>query len=152
VVAIFLDAIRAGRPITIFGSGNQVRDFLYVSDAVSGVLAVAAAGRNGTWNVGTGVATSINALLGHLESALGPVAGVSRVQPRPGDIESSRLVVERIRSELGWASLVSLPAGIREVAARPGRRVPREVARPSSHFGGTLPRTRPREPVGAWPP
>jgi UDP-glucose 4-epimerase len=59
VVAIFMGRLRAGETATIFGDGNQERDFVFVGDVVAAVLA-AAGGTQGTYNVGTGRATSVN--------------------------------------------------------------------------------------------
>jgi UDP-glucose 4-epimerase len=129
VVAIFTDALRAGRPVTIHGDGEQVRDLLYVADAVSGTLAAAmaaapapdAAFRDGTWNVATGVATSINGLLRELEAILGPAAAVVRAPRRAGDVRISRLSVGRIARELGWRPAWSLADGLRDLAGWSGR-------------------------------
>src|SRR4051794_1434748 len=62
VIAIFLDRLRDGQDMEIFGDGNQTRDFVYVGDVVAGLLAAAAAPAGGVYNVGSGVATSIRAL------------------------------------------------------------------------------------------
>jgi UDP-glucose 4-epimerase len=146
VVAIFVDAIGQGRPITIFGSGDQVRDFLHVSDAVSAVLTVAAASRTGTWNVGTGVATSINELVAHLEAASGTFAQVVSGESRAGDVESSRLLIDRIRHELGWAPRTALRAGLQALAGSATLSEPVEDRPRSQESGHTRrhPRTRDR--------
>ena len=61
VVAIFTDRLRAGDAVTIFGDGEQTRDYVYVGDVVAAV--VAAIGRDGgVFNVGTGTETSVNEL------------------------------------------------------------------------------------------
>ena len=61
VVAIFTDRLRAGESVTIFGDGEQTRDYVYVGDVVAAVLA--AVGRDGgVFNVGTGTETSVNEL------------------------------------------------------------------------------------------
>src|SRR5207244_1518282 len=99
VVAIFADALRAGRPITIVGTGEQVRDFLYVADAVDGILAIVDATRSGTWNVSTGSATSILELLRALEALTGTTAASTHAPPRPGDVTASCLSNARIAAE-----------------------------------------------------
>ncbi|MEA2622113.1 MAG: UDP-glucose 4-epimerase [Chloroflexota bacterium] len=139
VVAIFIETVLARRPVTIFGSGEQVRDFVHVGDAVSGVLAVARTHLTGTWNVGTGVASSINALLSQVTSAMGHGTSVNHAPARVGDVASSRLLIERIRSDLGWAPRVSLAAGIRDLAARATAGAPSADPDP-----GSRPRTAPR--------
>src|SRR5262245_28910819 len=61
VVAIFLERLAAGQPTAIFGDGEQTRDFVYVGDVVRGLLA-AQGHLGGTFNIGTGVETSVAAL------------------------------------------------------------------------------------------
>jgi UDP-glucose 4-epimerase len=60
VVAIFMDRLAAGENVRIFGDGEQTRDFVYVGDVVRAMLA--AVGKPGVFNVGTGVETSVNTL------------------------------------------------------------------------------------------
>ena len=88
VVAIFMDRLRAGEPVTIFGDGEQTRDFVYVGDVVAAMLAAAARDGGGVFNVGTGVETSVNAALRRLprDGRRGRRAGVragARGRPAP---------------------------------------------------------------------
>ncbi len=112
VVAIFMDRVRAGEPVTIFGDGEQTRDFVYVGDVVDAVLA--AAGRDGgTFNVGTSTETSVNQLF----EACRRVAGVE-VEPayaaaRPGDALRSVVDVSLAESALGWRPATGLDEGLR---------------------------------------
>jgi UDP-glucose 4-epimerase len=112
VVAIFADSLRDHRPITIFGTGEQVRDFLYVKDAVAGIVAVATAPMSGTWNVSTGTAVSIRALLGQLETLTGVTAAVRWAAARSGDVGASCLANDMIAADLSWAPRYSLAAGL----------------------------------------
>lgn len=113
VVAIFMDALLQGRPVTLHGGGRQTRDFLYVQDAVSGLLSVVAAAGSGTWNVATETSTSLIELLSTIERTLGCTAHVHRGPSRPGDVETSSLCTDRIRSELGWGAIHTLRDGLR---------------------------------------
>jgi UDP-glucose 4-epimerase len=62
VVAIFAEAILHGRKPKIRGDGGQTRDYIYVGDLVEAAARAASTGRGGTWNLGTGVETSVNRL------------------------------------------------------------------------------------------
>ena len=62
VVAIFIDRMKRGEKVTINGDGEQTRDFVYVSDVVAANMAAAEGEWQGSFNVGTGVETSINQL------------------------------------------------------------------------------------------
>jgi UDP-glucose 4-epimerase len=111
VVAIFLDRMAAGEETTIFGDGEQTRDFVYVGDVVAAVLA-AAPHEGGTFNVGTGVETSIN----ELHAACRRVTGYDREPryepPRPGDIRRSVTDPSLAARDLGWKAAQSLDEGL----------------------------------------
>ena len=115
VVAIFAEALMAGQPIVIHGDGEQTRDLLHVADAVSGTLAVAAADTDGTWNVGTGRATSVRDLLRMLEQAVDRTVPVGHGPPRAGDVRSSVLAADRIAADLGWRPTWPLERGVTTV-------------------------------------
>jgi UDP-glucose 4-epimerase len=112
VVSIFLERIAASAPPTIFGDGEQTRDFVYVGDVVRGVLA--AAGRDGgIFNVGSGVETSVNELYAACARVVGSTAAPSYGPARPGDVVRSVVDPTRAREQLGWEAQVSLADGLR---------------------------------------
>lgn len=111
VVAIFTDRLRAGEGVTIFGDGEQTRDFVFVGDVVGAVLA-AMGHDGGTFNVGTGTEVSVNELF----EACRRVAGID-VEPayapaRAGEILRSVLDASLAERELGWRPQVSLEQGL----------------------------------------
>lgn len=112
VVPIFAERLRSGRPVEIYGSGEQSRDFVHVYDVVDALLVLLNADRDGTWNVGTGRAVTVNGLLARLEDALGPAVEVVRGPARTGDVERSRLSVDAIERELGWSARYELAEGV----------------------------------------
>ena len=115
VVAIFTERLQGGQPILINGTGAQQRDLVYVADVVSSLLAMARSDRNGTWNVGTGVSTSILELLRALEGELGPATEVRHGPPRPGDVNNSRLAIDSIGRDLGWRPEYDLAGGVADM-------------------------------------
>src|SRR6266498_556946 len=70
VVAIFAEAILSGRTPKIRGDGGQTRDYIYVGDLVEATARAAASEKSGTWNLGTGVETSVNRLFTMIAGAL----------------------------------------------------------------------------------
>jgi UDP-glucose 4-epimerase len=113
VVAIFSQALLAGRPTKIFGDGSDTRDYVFVDDVVDAF--VKAAGETGggqRFNVGTGVETSVRQL--HSEIAQ---AADGRDEPefhpaRLGDLRRSCLDISRAKQVLGWAPTVDLADGV----------------------------------------
>ncbi len=118
VVAIFSNLIIANRPVTIFGSGEQTRDYVFVGDVVAANMLVTEAELgDGTgiddraFNVGTGSETSVNQLARELMSAAGREVPVKHEAERPGELEWNCLQTAKLR-ELGWEPAVSLSDGL----------------------------------------
>ena len=118
MVAIFAQQLGAGAQVTIYGDGEQTRDFVNVADVVDALMTMLdlpADIAGGVWNVGTGEAVSVNALLDRMEAVAG--RSVERVYgaAREGEVRSSRLSIELAERELGWRPRVSLDEGLRQV-------------------------------------
>jgi UDP-glucose 4-epimerase len=112
VIAIFLERLRKGEETVIYGDGTQTRDFVYVGDVVRAMIAAAAASGGGTFNVGTGVATSVD----ELHRLCAEIAGVDRepryAAARPGDLRHSVIDPSRAADELGWSAEKTLAEGL----------------------------------------
>ena len=111
VVAIFLNAMAAGGETRIYGDGQQTRDFVHVDDIVRALLA--AVGRGGAFNVGSGVETSILELHQLCSAVTGDLREPSLALAREGDVLRSVLDVSRIGRDLGWQHEVPLDDGLR---------------------------------------
>jgi UDP-glucose 4-epimerase len=119
VVAIFCGRILAGRPLTIFGDGLQTRDYVHVADVASAIHRVAVGplpapgGVNErSYNIGTGVATSVVDLAKTLLDAAGMSAPIEFAPKRPGELQDSCLNVDKSRGVLGWTPRMSLAEGL----------------------------------------
>jgi UDP-glucose 4-epimerase len=112
VVAIFCGRMLAQQPCTIYGDGEQTRDYVYVSDVVRASLAALNSSASGAFNIGTGQETSVN----QLYSALARIAGNSQppiyTAMRPGEQRRSVISPVRAAAELGWRPEVSLNEGL----------------------------------------
>jgi UDP-glucose 4-epimerase len=115
VVPLFITAIAAGEPVTIFDDGNQSRDFTYIDNVVAAnLLAADAEGANGRiFNVSAGAPASVNELADTVGRLLDkPVAREYR-PPRPGDLRDSWADVSEARSVLGYEPRISFEDGLR---------------------------------------
>jgi UDP-glucose 4-epimerase len=116
VVAIFMQRILAGLAPTIFGDGEQVRDFVYVEDVVAANLAAlrvaTADDEMAVFNVGTGRATSVNALWRVIEAITRPSVGAYHEPVRSGDVQRSVLDPARAARQLGWRPTVTIEDGL----------------------------------------
>lgn len=108
VVAIFHDRLLAGEPLDIHGSGLQVRDFVHVSDVAAAVSAALAVDQDVTWNVASGVATTILDLAKSMAEALGLPLDVRHCPRRLGDVESSLLSPATLLASGLWRQPLTL--------------------------------------------
>lgn len=133
VVAIFCNRLLKSEGLTIFGDGEQTRDYVFVRDVVAAnMLATDAdmgelAGLDSrAFNVGTGIGTSVNRLAGVLEKVSGRAPGREHKPERPGELRHSTLDASLLRSR-GWAPAFTLEQGLREtydhIAAQTAKRV-----------------------------
>lgn len=113
VVAIFSQALLAGRPTKIFGDGSDTRDYVFVDDVVDAfVRAAGPAGGGQRFNVGTGVETSTRELHTAIAKAVGAADEPEFHPPRLGDLRRSKLDITRAREVLGWRPQVALTDGV----------------------------------------
>lgn len=119
VISIFADRARAGRDLTIFGDGNQTRDFVYVGDVARLVsTAVFHAAGNGTVvNVGTGQENSVRSLAEHVVATCSSRSQIRHAPARAGEIVRSVAAVDRARTLFDFSANVELAAGLRATLA-----------------------------------
>jgi len=114
VVSVFLEKIRAGETISIWGDGGVVRDYLYVSELADAL--VLAAERDTTtskiFNVGSGKGTSLSEMLSVMGEASGRTPKVEYLPARSLDVPANILDTERAERELGWSAEVELREGV----------------------------------------
>ncbi len=121
VIPLFVTAISAGEPITVFGDGEQRRDFTYVTNAVDGTIRAAeAADASGRiFNVAASAPASVNDVAAAIGQVLGkPVEKVFE-PPRVGDIRDSWADISAAREVLGWEPTVGLEEGLAPDRRRP---------------------------------
>jgi UDP-glucose 4-epimerase len=114
VVAIFIGKLLAREPVTIYGSGEQERDYVSVMDVVAANRVALVSGENDTINIGTGVATSVNALYEKISHLQNGAPALRRAPARAGELERSVLDVEHAQKVLGWRPARTLEEGLHE--------------------------------------
>ncbi len=119
VVAIFCGNILDGRPLTIFGDGQQTRDYVYVTDVVDATWAAStralppvALVDARSFNVGTGIGTPVLAIAESLMRAAGRPAAIAHAAERPGEQRHSFVHVGKAERLLGWRPSVALEEGL----------------------------------------
>jgi UDP-glucose 4-epimerase len=118
VVPRFITAIADGRPVTIYGDGEQRRDFTFVENVVDANVAAASAERvsGAVLNVATGRPTTVNELAEAIGSLLGRSVERDEQPERTGDVRDSWADIARARELLGWEPRTGLDEGLRLAA------------------------------------
>jgi UDP-glucose 4-epimerase len=112
VVAIFARRLLAGQRCTVYGDGEQTRDYVYVADVAEAAEIALTSGATGVVNISTGRETSVNALHRHVAAAIGVEREPEYAAPRPGEVRRSGLANARARALLGWEPRNPLERGI----------------------------------------
>ena len=119
VIPCFAKACLTGEGVTVYGDGEQTRDFVMVEDAVRANLkaADAAAAAGTVCNVAAGRRCSLNELVGHFSALLGREVVAHYEAPRLGDVRDSHACLQRARDLLGYEPRVGLREGLRQTLA-----------------------------------
>ena len=116
VISLFATALLEGRQPTIYGDGEQTRDFTYVANVVDGVLraceAPKAAGE--VINVATGGRISLNELLRVMSGFVGARVVPIYLEERAGDVKDSQADITKARELLGYTPIVSFEDGLKQ--------------------------------------
>jgi UDP-glucose 4-epimerase len=110
VVAIFSGHLHEGRAPKLYGHGRPTRDYIYVADVVSALMA--ASGKAGVYNIATGVETDVLGVWKGLSDTAGIEIEPELADLRPGELQHSRLDISHAEAELGWKPQVPIAEGL----------------------------------------
>jgi UDP-glucose 4-epimerase len=111
VVAIFAGRLLADDPCTIYGDGEQTRDYVFVDDVVDAFVRASDKGGGLILNIGTGVETSVNDLYGTMARVAGVDRAATLAPARAGELPRSSLDASRTGIQLGWKPWTDLATG-----------------------------------------
>jgi nucleoside-diphosphate-sugar epimerase len=119
VISVFATALSEGRRPTIYGDGEQTRDFTYVANVVDGVLRACEAPKapGEVMNVACGTRISLNELLAVMNRIVGTRLEAIYKEDRPGDVRDSQADITKARELLGYEPHVDLEEGLRQTIA-----------------------------------
>lgn len=117
VVAIFARRLLENKPITVFGDGEQTRDFVFVEDVVEANARALAKRVRGGFNVGTGLETSVNALVASMLEITGATSVVEHQDARAGEQRRSVISANKLRQATGFAPETPLKVGLEKTIA-----------------------------------
>jgi len=116
VVAIFCSKLLRGEEAVVHGDGLQTRDFVFVDDVIKANLLAMKYGKNGCFNVGTGLETDINTIFDKVKASTGSAQERINGPGMPGEQRRSVISFDLIKKEMGWSPSVSLDDGIQKTA------------------------------------
>jgi UDP-glucose 4-epimerase len=117
VVAIFAARMIAGEACTIFGDGNQTRDYVFIDDVVHGFVRAVERGSGKLVNIGTGLETSVNGLYKLLAETIGYTGEPGTGPLPPGELRRIALDISLAPSAIGWKPWTHLEDGLGETVA-----------------------------------
>ena len=115
----FARCIREGRPIPVFGAGATRRDYTFVDDVVSGIVAAMTYAESNfeVINLGNNATISLDEMIRHLEQALGRRAIIDRQPEQPGDVPQTWAAIEKARNQLKYEPSTRFEEGVRRFVA-----------------------------------
>lgn len=114
-ISILVDRLKKQASLTIFGDGEQARDFVYIDDVLQALLLIATSDQSlgQVYNVGTGTKTTLNDLIQLSQRNLGQILDIQYVEPREGDIKLSISSIQKLK-KIGYKPKYDLEAGMSE--------------------------------------
>jgi UDP-glucose 4-epimerase len=113
VIALFIERVRSGRALRVFGNGLQTRDFIFVRDVARANIAALDAQATGVCNVATGCSMSLLELIEAVGQVYGEQPDIEFLPPRDGDIKQSAADTSRMHKLLGVNARIELLDGLR---------------------------------------
>ncbi len=108
VITKFVERISLDKPLEIFGDGMQTRDFVSIHDIVESVNAAIKNGKNGTYNIASGKAITINKLAEFMISLSGKNLEIHHISEKHGDIRHSEADISLAREKIGYLPKLKL--------------------------------------------
>lgn len=113
VIPKFIRLMIDGQSPTIYGDGEQTRDFVFVKDIARANMLAAESGATGVFNIGSGTSSTIRHVALQISAALGKQIPISYVDPRPGEIRTSLADISKAR-DIGYSPKYQLEEGLKE--------------------------------------
>lgn len=119
LVPTIMNNHRRGLPVTVFGDGASLRDYLYIDDLIDAIMAsIVEPAAMGPINIGSGIGKSILDVVAALEAATGEKIGVEFAAARPTDAKSNVLDPAKAEAVLGWRAKTEFSEGIARTIER----------------------------------
>lgn len=116
VIDAFLANVSSGNPLTVWGTGENVRDFIYIEDVIDAIVAL---DRDGRWNelyhIGTGRGASVRQIIEIIKEVTGIPLECTYTESEYAGVRRNVLNISKIKKHVGWTPKYEIAEGIREV-------------------------------------
>lgn len=115
VISIITECIQENKIFTLYGDGNQVRDFVYIDDVIDALLLLTRDVQkvHGVYNIASGLQTSVNDMIQAYENITGKILQIEHKPERKGDIKYSYADIDRL-SQLGYRPIYDIESGLKK--------------------------------------
>jgi len=113
-VSVFIERSRNTLPIEIWGDGSNIRDYIYIDDAIRGIIALTGyEGKQRIFNLGSGQGRSLLDVISEISKWVDPMPDVKFLPAREFDLKANVLDISKVRACVGFEPIVSFDEGIR---------------------------------------
>ncbi|MDI6778012.1 MAG: NAD-dependent epimerase/dehydratase family protein [Patescibacteria group bacterium] len=128
IIPIFLNLIKQNKPITVFGDGQNVRDYIFINDAIKNTkkLAFKKKIKHRLYNSGKGEGTTINEVIDTMRKVTGKKVKIKKMPARSIDVRRVVLDARRLKNEIDYSPVINLEEGIRKTWKWVNRNKPKE--------------------------
>lgn len=110
----FFKAIKGGKDITIYGTGEQTRDFTYIDDVVNATILATNSKAGEVYNIGGGSRISVNELIDKIEHITGLKANIRYLEQQKGDVHDTLADISKAKKVLGWEPKTRIGGGLKD--------------------------------------
>ena len=118
IIAAMLYKALKGNTIDVWGDGENVRDYIYITDAIQGIVAAALSGKTGEiYNIGSAKGLSINQLISVISDTLNRKLNIKYSEARSVDVRKNVLSIDKLSALTGWKPQTTINSGVAMTAA-----------------------------------
>lgn len=115
VISIFMNKVKSGEELTVYGDGTSSRDYIYIRDATKMIVDTFIRAKHHTYNIGSGHQTDLNEIIQAIENAMGLRAKVKHLEAPKTFLKNSQVSIDRYKEEFGEVNLTSLTDGLKKI-------------------------------------
>ena len=114
VISTFLNKIKENDDLTVFGDGNVIKDYIYITDLIEASYCLTMKQETGVYNIGSGEGISINSIIQTIKEITRFNSKIKHIETKKYDVQKSILDIKKLRDTINWTPRISLKEGIKK--------------------------------------